>query len=185
MVLRSQTEIQALWDQRADEAEIAGVEFLKLFRTACPGLGEKSWYLHCIPVHIPDCIRKFGRISDYSTEFGEAGHSWTNKVLVNASNSIPGERMLQVMTAKTTEERVLSEDKELQQAVQRTEKKRVKNKETRVKAAKARAAACIQDIQTVLGTESQISDSSEQGVKQQLNTLKRARREAMRASSSK
>ena len=58
--------------------------------------------------HIPDNIRDVGLLSEYSTEAMEGGHSWTNRVLVNASNSIPGERMQQVMTAKTTEEHTLT-----------------------------------------------------------------------------
>ena len=106
MVLCTRSEVQALWDERADEAETMGQKFLEAFRQSCSGFGELSWYLHCVIAHIPDNIRLVGRLSEYSTEALEAGHAWMNRVLLNGTNHIKGERMLQVMTAKTTLRRV-------------------------------------------------------------------------------
>ena len=111
--LCSRAEALHLWNKRADAAALAAVAFLKQFRKTCAGIGLKSWYLHCMPKHLPDCIRKFGVLAKYSTEFGESGHSWTNQVLVSGSNSIPGERMLQVMTAKTLEEYTVEQNPDI------------------------------------------------------------------------
>ena len=84
--------------------------------------------------------------------------------------------MMQVLTAKTTEAYVLAEDAELSADVQRREEKNVRTKAVRVKAAKARAAACVKDIQTVLG-DGQLSEGvAVSNVKRQLDQLKKERR---------
>ena len=102
LVLCTEAEVQVLWDKRAEDFEYCcPVHGGGASRASCNGLGEGSWYLHCTLAHIPDNIRRVGLVSDYSAEALEAGHVWLNSVLQNGSNHIRGERMLQVMTAKT------------------------------------------------------------------------------------
>ena len=62
-------------------------------------------------------------MSDYSTEALEAGHVWLNNILQNGSNHIRGERMLQVMATRTTEEHVVSSEPDLQEACGRADAK--------------------------------------------------------------
>ena len=177
MVLCTRSEVQALWDERADEAETVGQKFLEAFRQSCSGFGELSWYLHCVIAHIPDNIRLVGRLSEYSTEALEAGHAWMNRVLLNGTNHIKGERMLQVMTAKTTEECVLSREPELKADSDRKEVKKIHTKNVRQKAAIARANTSLHEVKTVL--ESGV-DADE--VAPALQVLKRAGRQAERDS---
>jgi hypothetical protein len=102
-----------------------------------------------MPLHIPNCIRKFGKLADYSTELGESGHSWTNLVLQHGSNSIPGQRMKQVMDRKVLQEYMTEQLPELKEAVQRQEQRNIKKKQQRVLSAKARATARVADVRTV------------------------------------
>jgi hypothetical protein len=53
-----------------------------------------------------------------------------------------------VLTAKTTEEFVISKDSELKTAVDRQETNNIRKKSVRVKAAQARASACLKEITT-------------------------------------
>ena len=77
--------------------------------------------------------------------------------------------MLQVVTAKTTEEVVVASDEGLQQDIQRQELKRVRNAAVRLKAAQKRAANRQQEFEIA----SVLSDTvSPANVKAELNKLK-------------
>ena len=128
MALCTMDEVHILWEERARMAEKIAVQFLKLFRKHCPGIGNCSWYLHCMLAHIPDNIRDVGLVEHFSTEAMEAGHTWTNNILLNCSNSIPGERMLQVMTARTTAEHTIESLPDVQAAEKREDIRNIKKK---------------------------------------------------------
>lgn len=151
-VLCTEAEIHALWNNRAEVFESTAVKFLEAFRASCNGIGEGSWYLHCTLAHIPDNIRRVGLMSDYSTEALEAGHVWLNNVLQNGSNHIQGERMLQVMTARTTEEYVVSSEPDLQEACDRAEAKKPHQKATRLVAALRRAQHSVADVKAAVAS---------------------------------
>lgn len=140
-----------------------------------------SFYLHAMPGHFPNNIRSVGVVSIYATDALESGHQWMNKTLVNNTNSIPGERMLQIMTCKSTEEVAVASDMCLQQDLQRQELKRVHSAEVRVAAAQRRALQRQQEILSVLPAQAMpIPDRPDLQV--QLNKLKREYRAKERES---
>lgn len=85
-------------------------------------------------------------MSDYSTEALEAGHVWLNNILQNGSNHIRGERMLQVMATRTTEEHVVSSEPDLQEACGRADAKKPHQKATRLDAAFRLARHSVEDV---------------------------------------
>ena len=85
-------------------------------------------------------------MSDYSTEALEAGHVWLNNILQNGSNHIRGERMLQVMAKRTTEEHVVSSEPGLQEACGRADAKKPHQKATRLDAAFRLARHSVEDV---------------------------------------
>ena len=136
-------------------------------------------------VHIPNNIRDVGLLSDWSTEALESGHSWMNGMLINASNSIPGERMKTVLTGKTTDEYMQNEEPELAEMVERIATKGVEKKERRFKTTMKRVKARLKDIQSVLADLPANSEERLRTVKERLTKLKTERRASERQSRKK
>ena len=176
----TEAEVQKLWDKRAVECENLAVRFLENFRSFCPGLGTHSWYFHCMSVHIPNNIRLVGKPSDFSTEALEAGHSWMNRVLVNASNSIKGERMEQVLTARNTDDHMLAKNPELKQIQERIDVQKLRQKNVRFKTTMKRVQARLDELTQVIQEASPGDD-----VAYKLTKLKQERRTKERDSRKK
>lgn len=101
---------------------------------------------------------------------------WLNSVLQNDSNHIQGERMLQVMTGRTTEECVLRLEPDLQEAREREEAKKSHTQAVRLKASLRRAEHSLEDATAVLASCTSASE-----VTAALSTRKTARTHEARA----
>jgi hypothetical protein len=172
LLLCEEEDVKELWDQRAAYLESAGVRFLELFRRACPGIAERSFYLHAMIAHVPDNVRQVGSVAAYSTEALESGHHWMNETLVHGTNSRKHERMKQVLDAKLRDEYLCDQDEDIREAVEREDVKREHMKIVRVQAAKQRAVDCLNDVKKALSDGSELKG---QDLGQHLVKVKRER----------
>jgi len=88
--------LQAVWNKRADEVQVAANNFVLLHNQA---VGQtQGLYLHILHSHTADQIRMFGDLRKRSSQGLEHCHKWRKQDGLQSTNRRPGQRMEQQMT---------------------------------------------------------------------------------------
>lgn len=114
-----------VWAERADEVELLAHEYVKGWVASVQGKTQ-GLYLHILPRHIPEEIRKWGDLRVRSSQGLEHCHKNRKRIGLEATNRRKGQRLLTMMVHVTVLAHVRQQLGENQYATEHAKKKATK-----------------------------------------------------------